>query len=91
MRHYFYRHIKYIIRIVISRKVQKKELQDQMRKRFKEKAKKNGKDLDESSEERKCIWGKGYSVNQWVSPTFCLQYFGHAAHSASKAFSLFSI
>lgn len=55
MRHYFYRHIKYIIRIVISRKVQKKELQDQMRKRFKEKAKKNGKDLDESSEKRKCI------------------------------------
>lgn len=39
-----------------------------MRKGFKVKAKKNGRNWDESSGKRKGIWDKEHSVNQWVSP-----------------------
>lgn len=44
--------------------MREKLLQDQMRKGFEEKARKNRKDLDESSGKRKGIRNKGYRVNQ---------------------------
>lgn len=65
--HYFHHYIKYIVRVIITRKVQRREklLQNPMRKIWRRKP---WMDSDESSGRREGIWDEGHGVNQRVSP-----------------------